>query len=164
MLGAAMTRQAPHKQERVIETVRLGLEGAAAVDFIHQSGFAISIPGIARYLKTLGGRTHVKELVDRGMSNIEILKACLPANELEGIPQAQPSQTELFVDMTRERNVETDEELSHHLYDTVKISLRLPADVYEAIRLASRAEQKTQNDLIVGILTRALSHMPERLL
>jgi plasmid stability protein len=37
----------------------------------------------------------------------------------------------------------------------------MPEDLYEAIRLAAKAERKSQNDLIVDILTAALSQVPD---
>lgn len=158
-----MSRQTIQKQERVIEAVRQGLVGMAAVEFIHQSGFAITVHGIARHLKSLGGREKIESLIRSGMSNSEILKQCVPEADAMGVPAIAPTQPELFVDITHENPADPFEEPNHHLYDTVKISVRLPADVYEAVRLAARATQKTQNELIVEILTRSLSRMPEQL-
>ena len=158
-----MSKQQALKSERVIEAVRRGLEGDAAVDFIRQSGYAMTVSGIARHLKSMGGRGRVLSLIGEGATNVDILKACLPDVEIEGLNPAPPKQAELFVDMTSDVGAADDDPFGHSLYDTVKINLRLPADVYEAVRLAARAEQKTQNELIVELLTRALSRVPEHL-
>ncbi|MCC6488948.1 MAG: ribbon-helix-helix protein, CopG family [Candidatus Hydrogenedentes bacterium] len=40
------------------------------------------------------------------------------------------------------------------------MSIKVPADLYEAIRLAAKAEGKSQNELIVDVLTSALSRIP----
>jgi hypothetical protein len=149
------------KQERVIEAVRRGLEGDAAVEFICQSGYAMNTAAIARHLRNMGGRGHIRQLIRQGLSNAEILRACFPGESLEGIPPAEPRQEELFDDeppFPVRLPAESDDV---PLYETVKISLRVPADLYEAIRLAAKAENKTQSRLIIEILTAALARMPE---
>lgn len=151
-----MTKQIRAKQERVIEAVRQGLEGDAAVEFIHQSGFAMTTAGIARHLRSMGGRAHVQDLIHQGLSNIEILAKCFPEDSPEGFPPEQPSQGELFEDAHDPLPFS----IEGPLYDTRKLSIRVPSDLYEAIRLAARGEGKSQNELIVEILTSALSRMP----
>jgi len=47
------------------------------------------------------------------------------------------------------------------MFDTRKIALRLPSDLYEAIQLAAHAENTSKNQLIVDILTSALAQMPK---
>ena len=49
-----MVTQAQKKHERIVEAVRLGLDGEAAVDFVRQSGFALTTTGIARHLRKMG--------------------------------------------------------------------------------------------------------------
>lgn len=144
------------KQERIIEAVRHGLEGDAAVDFIHQSGFAMTTSGIARHLRAMGGRGRVQELINNGRSNLEVLKICFPEEDFDHFAAEPPSQGDLF---------EGDEPMPGPSpimpqLSTRRINIRLPEDLYEAIRLAAKAERKSQNDLIVDILTSALSQVP----
>lgn len=143
-----MTRHVREKQERIVEAVRQGLEGEDAVRFIHESGFAMSPSGIARHLRTLGGRGFIRDLVDEGKSNEEILAVCVPDIKAE-----RPSGA-------HESNDTADDWSGKPLYDTTKISVKLPSEVYEAIRLAAKAERKTQSQMIVELLTRALSDRP----
>lgn len=152
----AMTKQIRAKQERVIEAVRQGFEGDAAVEFIHQSGFAMTPAGIARHLRSMGGRAQVQDFVHQGLTNVEILAKCFPEDAPEDLPPEQPSQGELFEDASDPLPFSID----GPLYDTRKLSIRVPSDLYEAIRLAARGEGKSQNELIVEILTSALSRMP----
>ena len=61
------------KQERVIEAVRRSLEGDAAIAFVRRSGFALTQAGIARHLRSMGGRRRVQELLESGNTNAEAL-------------------------------------------------------------------------------------------
>jgi len=153
----AMTTE---KQERVIEAVRRGLEGDAAVAFIRNSGYAMSPVGIARHLKSLGGRAAVEELIAEGRGNIEIINLLNPEADTGALPVPEPSQQELFVDLTAGDHGPALDDLERGGFESTKMTLRLPTDVYEALRLAARAENRTQNELIVEILTSALSQMP----
>lgn len=159
-----LTEQAIAKKERVIEAVRQGLEGDAAVEFIQQSGHAITPTGIARHLRRLGGRAHVQELIEAGKTNLEIIELFHPEANLEPF-RNEPSQGELF---HREEaaafppKTESPHAGDAPLYETTKMTLRLPSDVYEAVRLAAKAENKTHNDLVIEILTAALARMPLR--
>ena len=153
--------QARAKDERVIEAVRQGLEGDAAVEFVCQSGYALNTSAIARHLRAMGGRGRIQRLIGDGKSNQEILQVCFPNDEIEGIPPTPPKQEELFVEPMAPPRIETTEREDAPLYETTKLSLRIPSDLYEAIRLAARAENKTQSQLIIDLLTAALSHMPE---
>lgn len=156
-----MTAQLRAKQERVIEAVRRGLDGEAALGFIRESGYAMTASGIARHLRGMGGRGKLQGLVDAGLSNADILLQCFPDADLSALPQEPPSQGELFgFDRNSVRLVDLDTPDSP-VYDTTKISLRLPNDLCEAIRLAARAEGMTQSQLITEILTTALSRAPE---
>ena len=157
----AMTKQIRAKQERIIEAVRLGLEGDAAVEFVHQNGFAMTSAGIARNLRAMGGRAQVTDYIHEGLSNTEILAKAFPDSDPGDLPPEAPSQGELFHDSNEALPFSID----GPLYDTRKLSIRIPSDLYEAIRLAARGEGKSQNELIVEILTSALSripHLPER--
>ncbi len=147
------------KQERVIEAVRRDLEGETALDFVRQSGYAIASAGFTRLLNQLGGREHVHHRVQAGRSNLEILAECFPDADLSGLPIPEPVQEELFVDLTTGKGADWPPPGNGPLYDTVKLTLSLPSDVYEALRLAARAEHKSQNQLVVEILTTALSRM-----
>ena len=151
------------KQERIIEAVRRGLEGDAAVEFIHQSGYAITSAGIARHLRTMDGRGRIQELVDQGLSNIEILQKCFPDDDLSDFRPPPPSQGELFGAEAGPRTPAASVLQDIPLYDTTKLTIRVPTELYASIRLAAKAEKKSQNQLIVEILTAALSRMPEQL-
>jgi len=154
-----MSRQLAAKRERVIEAVRHGLEGEAAVEFIHQSGYAMTVASIARHLRGMGGRGRVQELIDAGRTNPEILAICCPGDEL--LPPPPPDQPELFEDA----------HASDHgsltfwgapEFESTKLTIKLPTELYEAVRIAAKAEGKTQNQMIVDILTAALGEMPHR--
>lgn len=47
------------------------------------------------------------------------------------------------------------------LFESTKITLNLPNDLLEAIRIAARVEKTTRAQLIIDILTSAMSRMPE---
>ena len=152
-----MGQQTQAKRERVIEAVRHGLEGDAAIEFIHESGYAINSAGIARHLRRMGGRQHVLDLIEQGMSNVDILEACFPEEDFADMRTA-PSQAELFTETpytdTRHTPVSNDE------FETTSINLRIPTDLHHAIRLAAKAEGKSQHQLVTDILTHALGNMP----
>ncbi|MBI4557679.1 MAG: hypothetical protein HY706_08855 [Candidatus Hydrogenedentes bacterium] len=154
-----MNTQTHAKQERIVEAVRHGLEGVGAVEFLRQSGYAMTISGLARHLRAMGGRGRVQELVNIGKSNVEILETCFPETDFSQL-EREPEQAELFVDALSHQESHPFPGSDTPLYDTVKLSFRAPADLYEALRLAARAEGKTQNQLITEILTSALSRMP----
>jgi predicted HicB family RNase H-like nuclease len=154
-----MVKQTRSKQERVVEAVRRGLEGEDSVAFVCQSGYAMSIAGIARHLRALGGRGRVQELINAGKSNIEILELCFPGDDLEGLEAEPPSQGDFFHEEDALPEPPSSL-LEMDMFGSRRISLKVPEDVYEALRLAARAERKSQNDLVVEILTRALSQMP----
>jgi hypothetical protein len=154
-----MTKQTRAKQERVVEGVRRGLDGDGAVEFIRQSGFAMSSAGIARHLRQMGGRGRIEELIEQGKSNAEILVLCFPGENQEGLPDAPPSQTELFSRDTIVPIPHVDI-ASMSMFETRKLAIKVPTELYEAIRLAAKGEKKSQNQLIVDILRSALARMP----
>ncbi|HOD48613.1 MAG TPA: hypothetical protein PLM14_00155 [Candidatus Hydrogenedentes bacterium] len=157
-----MSRVTHAKQERIVEAVRLGLEGDAAVEFVRESGFAMTSAGIARHLRSMGGRGHVQELIENDLSNIEILQHCFPQEDLGHLHEAPPSQPELFdADEHTPAVPPPDLMTPAGMFETRKIALRLPSDLYEAIRLAARAENTSKNQLIVDILSSALAQMPK---
>lgn len=151
-----MIQQLRAKQERVIEAVRRGLEGMAAVEFIQHSGYAMTTPGIVKHLRSMGGRGHIQELIAQGRTNFEILQSCFPNEDLSHLRPEPPTQTDLFGQTTYRRPDST----PANVYEMRKMAIKVPADLYEAIRLASKAEGKSQNDLIVDVLTTALSRVP----
>ncbi len=149
--------QTRQKQERIIEVVRLGLEGDAAVEFLCSSGYAMTSPAIARNLRMLGGRQAIHSLISQGLSNSEVLQKISPGDAAYPVPHQPPTQRELFQPLS-ETPIGADDDLP--LYETTKLTIKIPRDLYEAIRVASKAENKPQNQLIVDILTTALSRMP----
>jgi hypothetical protein len=144
-----MSKQAHAKRVQVIEAVRQGLEGDAAVEFIQNSGYAMTQAGIARHLRGLGGRGRVQELIDEGQSDQEIVQALSKeVTESEG-ESPPPEQHEL--DLLAE----------HPIYDTVKMTLTVPSDLHEALKLAAKAERTPLNTLIVDILVAQMSRGPD---
>ncbi|MBX3180191.1 MAG: hypothetical protein KF886_22815 [Candidatus Hydrogenedentes bacterium] len=155
-----MATQAQQKQERIVEAVRQGLEGEDAVDFVRQSGFAVTVAGVARLLRKLGGKGQIVELIKAGNDNWTILQSAYPDEELEHIAVLPPSQCDLFYENPSAPRVP--ESLLHHqdLFESTKITLKLPNDLLEALKFAARAEKTTQTQLIIDILTSAMSQMP----
>jgi hypothetical protein len=153
-----MQRHSHAKQERIIEAVRQDLEGDAAVEFVRNSGFAMTSAGIARHLHKMGGRGNIVELIAQGKTNAEILEVCFPDEDMSELHVVPPSQAELF--RAAEAAPAPTVSPQDALFETRKMSIKVPADLYEAIRFAAKAEHISQNDLIVGILTSALSRMP----
>ena len=147
------------KQELVIEAVRQGLEGGDSVEFIQKGGFAMTVSGIARHLRSMGGRGKVKDLIDAGHSNLEIMEFCFPEADLTDIKAGNLPQPDLF--HGEPSTFETAPPEDSPLYSTTKLTMRIPSELYEAIRAASQAEGKTQTQLVVDLLTSALSRMPE---
>lgn len=155
-----MSKHTQAKQERIVEAVRHGLEGMAAVEFIQNSGFAMTTAGIARNLRAMGGRGRVQELINEGKTNLEIMQLCFPEADLSHLRPEPPSQQELFGGASVSRRSTVVPFRDDPLYETRKMSIKVPADLYEAIRLAAKAEGKSQNELIVDVLTSALSRVP----
>ncbi len=154
-----MARQTTEKQERIIEAVRQGHDGDDAVEFIRQNGYAMTTAGVARHLRTMGGRGRIEEFVEEGLSNLEIMEACFPETDLSGLDIQAPSQGDLF--QAEDAPVTGPLQPGTPLYATTKLSIRVPSDLYEALRAAAQGEGKSQNQLIVDILTTVLSRMPE---
>lgn len=148
------------KQERIIEAVRHGLEGIAAVEFVQNSGYAMTTAGIARNLRMLGGRGRIQTLINEGMTNIEVLQTCFPDADLSHLRPEPPTQGELFAGQGEPRAGSFVPLREDTPYETRKMAIKVPADLYEAIRLAAKAEGMSQNDLIVEVLTNALSRLP----
>ena len=155
-----MVRQTRAKQERVIEAVRRNLEGDAAVEFIHSSGYAMTVAGIARHLRTMGGRGRILEVIEAGKSNFDILAECFPDEDFTTLQPEAPSQGELFAKEPFSSVPLPVVPPEAAPFETTKLTIRVPSDLYEAIRLAARAEGKSRTDLVVEILTAALSRMP----
>jgi hypothetical protein len=155
-----MGKSSRAKQERVVEAIRHGLDGEAAVEFIHQNGFAITAPGFARFVRQMGGRKKILDMMAAGANNAEILGSCLPEEEDNPIETLPPNQRELF---TREEVTGVTE--FHNIdgvqFEFTKFTVKMPTDLYTAIGLAAKVENKRRNDLIVDILTEAMSRMPE---
>lgn len=158
-----MSRQLRHKQERIVEALRLGLDGEDAVEAIRKAGYALTPAAFARQLKTMGGRPRVEALLAEGKSNIEILEICVPGEDLEHLKHEPPSEAEaLDAETGPSKRTLSFNRPDGPVYETTKLTVHLPADVYEAVRLAAKGEGKTQNQLIVDLLTQALSRMPDQ--
>jgi hypothetical protein len=151
------TRQ---KQERVIEAVRRGLEGEAAVAFVRQSGFLVTPLGLVRHLRSLGGRARILEHIHEGRSNVEILEMQFPAERLMRIQPARQEQAELFGAVDLSHEPVSLPNLPPGDFDTTRLTLRVPNDLYHALGIAARVEGVNRNQLIVDILTSALSRTP----
>ena len=152
-----MARKSIAKQERVIEAVRQGLDGGAAVEFIRHSGFAMATSGVARHLRTMGGRGKVQGFVDQGLTNLEILEKCYPGEDLSGVHAHIHAQGNLFPKDDKPKKTRAADAT---LFPTTKMSITVPSDLYEAIRAAALAEKKSQNQIVVESLTSALSRQP----
>jgi predicted HicB family RNase H-like nuclease len=148
------------KQERIVEAVRNGFEGLAAVEFIQQSGYAMTPAGIAKHLRAMGGRGHIQQRIADGYSNVEILQECFPQDDLSQLRQDPPEQPDLFAPKTSTPFQRSPVARPENIYEMRKMAIKVPADLYEAIRLASKAENKSQNELIVDVLTSALARVP----
>ncbi len=155
-----MSKHSHAKQERIVEAVRLGLEGMAAVEFIQKSGFSMTSAGIARHLKRMGGRGRILSLIESGKGNGDILEFVLPEENFEDIRLEPPNQQDLFGEPPEDHILPFDEGAAP-LYDMTKLTIAIPSDLHEALRLAARAEGKTQNQLISEILISVLSRMPD---
>jgi hypothetical protein len=149
------------KQERVIEAIRQGLEGDAAVEFLCGSGFPMTSVSVVRNLRQMGGRQRILQLIEEGKSNTETLRVIFPEDLAEAIPSQPPEQCELFVESSRPMESASESFEDVPLYETAKLTLRIPSDLYEAIRIAARAEHKSQSQLIIEILSATLARMPE---
>lgn len=157
-----MTTKNVAKQERVIESIRRGLTGEAAVKFVRQSGFAITDTAMTRAVHSMGGRERIQALINEGKSNVEVLQIAFPAADANELKELSARKAEHRSPAAVEGNILLHPE-DHPLYETAKMTIHLPADVYEAIRLAARAEGRTQNQLIVDLLTWGLSQIPRSL-
>ncbi len=155
-----MVRNTRVKQERIVEAVRRGLEGETAVAFLHQAGFAMTTAGIARHLRTMGGRGRLVEWIKAGMSNTTILARCFPEDAKDGIVTEAPSQGDLFGEEEASGPAAPLPFPKEDLFDTTKITLRIPTELHTALRLAARGEGTTQTQLIIDLLTSALSRIP----
>ena len=155
-----MAKSSRAKQDRVLEAIRHGLDGEAAVEFVHQNGFAIALPGFVRYVRQMGGRKKILDLMAEGANNAEILRTCLPEDEDHPMETLPPNQRELFP-----REEVTGDIEFHNIegveFEFTKFTVKMPTDLYTAIGLAAKVENKRRNDLIVDILTEAMSRMPQ---
>ena len=145
------------KLERVLEAVRQGLEGEASVDFVRQSGYGMTSSGITRLLRKVGGRGRVQELIAEGKTNAEIIQHYHPDHDIHKLLGPGKPQQELFEPDENGGGATPPEQ--RPLYETRKMTLHIPAELYEAVRAAAQGERKSQNQVIVDILTHALARM-----
>lgn len=154
-----MSQHILEKLERIVETVRRRLEGDAAVAFVHESGHRVTPLGMVRFLRSMGGRAAIQERIDQGKGNVEILQELFPSSRAGRLRVPPPVQQDLFstVDLSSEPLYapgHADDE-----FDTTRMTIRLPNDVYHALTLAARVEGVSRNQLLVDLLTAALSRM-----
>ncbi len=155
-----MSIQARQKQERIIEAVRRGLEGEAAIAFMRQSGFLTTPIGLVRQLRSLGGRARILEQIHEGKSNVDILELQFPAERLARLRPATQEQADLFGAVDLSHEPVTLPNLLPGDFDTTRLMLRVPNDLYHALGIAARVEGVNRNQLIVDILSTALSRTP----
>lgn len=154
-----MPKQLAAKRERIIEAIRHGLEGDAAVEFVRQSGFAMNGPGIARHLRAMGGKGLIQELILAGKSNHEVLAEVCPEEAVE-VPPPPPEQVDLFPGESSLPEWMPAPPAGAPFFETTKLTVKVPTELYEAMRIASRVEGKTINQLVVEIMTAALGRLP----
>jgi hypothetical protein len=109
----------------------------------------------------MGGRGRLAALIEEGRSNREIMALLFPDTDADMLPREVPSQGELF----KEESMEThalDFAPTDEMFDTTRITARIPSDVYEAFRIAARVEGKSQSQLLSEILSYHLSRLPRR--
>ena len=149
-----MARQNTAKLERVVEAVRQGFEGDDALEFMHRCGYSVTSAGIARHLRGLGGRGNVQTLIGEGLANELVLERCVADKKAKD----RGSQSELF--SKRSGLFSGPPRHDVPLYSTTKLSIRIPSELYEAIRVAAKGEGKSQNQLVIDILASSLSQLP----
>ncbi len=156
-----MATLGPEKQERIIESVRRGLEGDAALAFVHQSGYALTPLGLAKQIRSMGGRGRLLDLIHEGKTNVEILQTVLPRSAERQFRVHPPSQEELFKSEDWSQEPLRVPGLWINAADTTKLTIRLPNDVCQALTIAARMEGVNRNQLVVDLLTRILSQTPD---
>lgn len=153
-----MSKRTRQRQERVLDCVRQQLDGAAALAFLRQHGLRVSEPVLDRLVRSLGGHDRLLEQMEAGLSNAEILAQCA-ALEDDTNKDGPDRQSELFSMQdfpTLERGVFP----GLTGLETTKMTLRVPTDLYEALGFAARGEGTTRTQLVIDLLTHALSRMP----
>ncbi len=158
--GGNMTGHARAKQERIIEAVRMGLEGDAALDFVREGGYALTPNGMMRYLRQMGGRGEIAARIKAGKTNLEILQELYPEEEVHLSLLQRPSQGELF-DESSAPSTSPFLHSSPQLFESTKMTVYLPNELYEALRLYSHAQGKSRNDAVIDLMTAALSRLPD---
>lgn len=161
--GDTVSAQSHAKQERIIEALRRNLEGDGAVAFIRESGYAMTKRGLARHLGILGGRESVLQWIELGYSNEQILQKCRPDDAELQARDVPPSQPALFTESEEEAppsNTIPLERKRRNDFEHTKLTLNLPNELYIALKLAACGENKTRTELVVEILSHALSRMP----
>jgi len=154
-----MTGHARAKQERIIEAVRMGLEGDAALDFVREGGYALTPNGMVRYFRQMGGRGAIAAHIKAGKTNLDILQALYPEEEVRLSLLQRPSQGVLF----EESAAPSASPFLHApppLFESTKMTVYLPNELYEALRLYAHAQGKSRNDAVVELVMAALSRMP----
>lgn len=154
-----MTGHARAKQERIIEAVRMGLEGDAALDFVREGGFALTPNGMVRYLRQMGGRGEIAAQIKAGKSNLEILQELYPEEEVHLSLLQRPSQGVLFEEPT----TPSPSPFLHappQPFESTKMTVYFPNELYEALRLYAHAQGKSRNDVVIELIMASLSRLP----
>jgi len=152
--------QVKAKQERIVEALRLGLDGERAVGFVRENGYAMTTRGMNRHLGALGGSEQVLRLIGEGFSNDQVLQRCLPEDEELQAKVIPPNQPALFEEEEPEPTTVPLRKPRSIAFEHTKLTLNMPNDLYAAIKMAAYAEGKTRTQLVVDILTHTLSRLP----
>lgn len=154
-----MTGHARAKQERIIEAVRMGLEGDAALDFVREGGYALTPNGMVRYLRQMGGRGEIAAHIKAGKSNLDILQELYPEEEVHLSLLQRPSQGVLFEE-TSTPSPSPFLHASPQPFESTKMTVYFPNELYEALRLYAHAQGKSRNDAVIELIRASLSRLP----
>jgi hypothetical protein len=158
-----VSKQIRQKQERCIEAIRQRLVGDAAVAFVHDCGFAMTESAFQRHVHALGGRDKIVSLFGENKTNIDILSLHFPKEDFSLLASERLHQGDLFVADAKAAGTVPFAKSNAEEFETTKLTLNLPSDLHQALRMASKAEGKNKTQLIVEILTAAMSQLPEQL-
>jgi len=157
-----VNRQSKAKLECLLQALREGCRGSHAAAYVRRSGFALTAPGVEQRLRQLGGEAAVYARIAAGWSNAEIVEEAFPGENLEWMKGLPPKQGELFEALPSAANTAALWPAAKAApFESTRITLRVPSDLYEAICIAARVEQTSRTQLIVDLLTSALSRIPE---
>ena len=157
-----MTKQIRRKQERCIEAVRQRLENEDALAFIHECGFAMTESEMLRHRQSFGGREVILLRIGENKSNVKILSSHFQKEDFSDRNIEVSHQDDLFAKNPTATGTIPFAKDSTEEFETTKITLGIPSDLYQALRMASKAEGKNKTQLIVEILAVAMSRLPKQ--